>query len=267
MLNQDDVGATRPVEVANLHISYGGFVAIKDLTITIPAGELIGVVGPNGAGKTTLLNAISGFTHISKGSITWGDTRLDGSAVRQRVRAGIVRGFQTVRLMERETVITNVLVGTERLPHPNVLAQLLGLPPQRRARVRDLEAAWQVIDLLGLSIDAYTRVDELPFASRRLVEVARVLVSRPPVILLDEPAAGLDHTGRIDLSRVLARVHAELANTMVIVEHDVDLVKRLCSHAIALDSGELIATGTPDAVFADPAVQTAYFGRTSHAVT
>jgi ABC-type branched-subunit amino acid transport system ATPase component len=118
-----------------------------------------------------------------------------------------------------------------------------------------------VLDLLGLAGQADRRVDELPFASRRLVEVARVLVSKPTVILLDEPAAGLDRAGRRDLAAVLARVHREHPSTLVVVEHDVDLVKSLCSHVIALDSGTLVTSGTPQSVFGDPRVQLAYFGK------
>lgn len=249
------------VRVDELTVRYGHFTALSELTVTIPAGRIVGVVGPNGAGKTTLLNAISGFTPTSSGVITIDDVQMqDWDAVR-RARAGVVRGFQTVRLMERETVLTNVLVGVERDRQPSALAQLLALPSQRRARRRDLDAAAGIIEILGLSRYATRLVNELPFASRRLVEVARVLVSSPPVILLDEPAAGLDHAGRSDLATVLAQVHTQHPSTLVIVEHDVELVKRLCDHAIALDSGSLITVGAPDDVFADPRVQLAYFGK------
>jgi branched-chain amino acid transport system ATP-binding protein len=145
------------------------------------------------------------------------------------------------------------------------VAQLLALPTQWRARRRDLLAAQEVVELLGLEDDVHRRVDELPFASRRLVEVARVLVSRPSTVLLDEPAAGLDQEGRRELADVLTRVHERHPSTLVLVEHDVDLVKSLCSHVIALDSGALVHTGTPEQVFGDPRVQLAYFGRVANA--
>ncbi len=255
------MSAAPGISIRTLTVAYGAFRAIDQLTVDIPAGRIVGVVGPNGAGKTTLLNAITGFTQISGGSIHLDKVAVQDWSVHRRVGAGVVRGFQTVRLMERESVMTNVLVGLERTRQPFVLAQLLGLRPQPHSRRRDLDAANAVIARLGLAEVVHRRVDALPFASRRLVEVARVLVSRPPVVLLDEPAAGLDQAGRHELAAVLSQVHAEDGCTMVVVEHDVDLVQRLCEHAIALDSGHLIGEGAPADVFATPQVQVAYFGR------
>ncbi|GHH73067.1 ABC transporter ATP-binding protein [Streptosporangium violaceochromogenes] len=253
------------VDVRGLSVRYGGFHALRDLSVNLPAGRIIGVIGPNGAGKTTLLNAISGFTHVTDGEILLDGRAIQGWDIRRRVRAGLVRGFQTVRLMERESVLTNVLVGAERLDQPNALAQLFALPAQWRGRRIQERAAHEVIELLGLGADRDRRVDELPFASRRLVEVARVLISYPPVILLDEPAAGLDQEGRRELAAVLARVHERHPSTLVVVEHDVDLVKNLCSHVVALESGAVVCAGTPDRVFGDPRVQLAYFGRSADA--
>jgi branched-chain amino acid transport system ATP-binding protein len=253
------------IRVEGLTVRYGAFYALRDVTVHLPAGEIIGLIGPNGAGKTTLLNAISGFTPIAEGSVHVGDRDLTALGTRLRALSGVVRGFQTVRLLERESVLTNVLIGTERLPQPSALAQFLGLPSQWRARRRDLAATAEVLDLLGLARHAERRVDELPFASRRLVEVARVLVSSPSVILLDEPAAGLDQEGRQELASVLTRVHQGHPSTMVVVEHDVDLVKSLCSHVVALDSGAFLRDGTPAEVFGDRRVQLAYFGRAAGA--
>lgn len=253
------------LSVRDLTVAYGAFRAIEKLTVEIPAGRIVGIVGPNGAGKTTLLNAVTGFTHVSEGSIHLDDVAIQDWSVRRRVTGGVVRGFQTVRLMERESVVTNVLVGLERTPQPSILAQLTGLPPQPRSRRRDLDAAAAVIGRLGLTDVVHQRVDALPFASRRLVEVARVLVSRPSVVLLDEPAAGLDQAGRHDLAAVLRQVHEEDGCTMVVVEHDVDLVQRLCHHAVALESGHLVSEGSPAEVFATPEVQVAYFGRSHDA--
>jgi branched-chain amino acid transport system ATP-binding protein len=253
------------LRVASLTVGYGAFVALRDITATFPRGEIVGLIGPNGAGKTTLLNAVSGFSSGVSGEVRLGDQDITQLPIRDRVGIGVVRGFQTVRLLDDEDVLTNVALGTERLPQPTVVEQWLALPRQRKAARRDQEATWRVLDLLGLSDDAHRPVDELPFASRRLVEVGRVLVTRPSVILLDEPAAGLDTVGRIALEEVLRTVHRTAPSTLVIVEHDVALVARLCSSAIALDSGQLVCTGTPQEVLADERVQRAYFGRTSSA--
>lgn len=253
------------LRVASLTVQYGAFVALQDITVSFPRGEIVGLIGPNGAGKTTLLNAVSGFSGGVSGEVHLGDRDITRVPVRDRVMAGVVRGFQTVRLLDQEDVFTNVALGTERLPQPSFVEQWLGLPRQRTARRRDHAATWEVLALLGLTADAHRPVDELPFASRRLVEVGRVLVTRPCVVLLDEPAAGLDTEGRLALEEMLRSVHRTAPSTMVLVEHDVALVARLCSSAIALDSGRLVCTGTPQDVLANEQVQRAYFGRTAHA--
>lgn len=253
------------LSVSELTVKYGGFVALREVTATFPRGEIVGLIGPNGAGKTTLLNAVSGFSAGVSGDVRLGDRKIGGLSTRDRVRTGIVRGFQTVRLLDREDVFTNVALGAERFSQPTVIEQWLALPRQWKASRRDREATWRVLDLLGLGADARRPVDELPFASRRLVEVGRVLVSHPVVILLDEPAAGLDTEGRLALEEVLRTVHRTWPSTLVIVEHDVALVARLCSSAIALDSGEVVCVGTPQGVLADERVQRAYFGRSSGA--
>lgn len=249
-----------PVRTENLTVQYGAFVALSSVSVDFPSGEIVGLVGPNGAGKTTLLNAISGFTPTTSGSIVLDGRDISSLDSAQRAREGVVRGFQTVRLLPRESVLTNVLVGTELLSQPGVFGQLFGLRAQQLARRRDRVAAADVLSLLGIYGRAEDSVDTLPFASRRLVEVARVLISNPSTILLDEPAAGLDQAGRRELAKVLSRVHEAHPSTMVVVEHDVELVKTLCAHAVALDSGSVLATGAPNDVFADPRVRLAYFG-------
>lgn len=255
---------TATLQISDVSIRYGALNALDGVTVDFPAGKICGLIGPNGAGKTTLLNAISGFASVTSGAISLGDKRIEQLSTVERVARGIVRGFQTVRLLERETVFDNVALGCERLGEPNIISQLLSLPSQRTARRRDNERTWHVMELLGIADSAHRRVDELPFATRRLVEVGRVLVAQPDVVLLDEPAAGLPPDGRITLTEVVREVHREHPCTVIVVEHDVEVVRRLCTFAVALDSGRVIATGTPDAVLHDKAVQTAYFG-TAHA--
>jgi branched-chain amino acid transport system ATP-binding protein len=255
---------TAALRIGDVSVRYGALNALDGITVEFPVGEICGLIGPNGAGKTTLLNVISGFASATSGTISLGDERIEASSTTDRVARGIVRSFQTVRLLERETVFDNVALGCERLGEPNLFSQLLDLPAQRKARRRDNEHTWHVLELLGIADNAYRRVDELPFATRRLVEVGRVLVARPTIILLDEPAAGLPPDGRITLTEVVREVHREHPCTVIVVEHDVEVVRRLCTFAVALGSGRVIATGTPDEVLRDPAVQTSYFG-TSHA--
>lgn len=255
---------TATLRIADVSVLYGALYALEGVTVEFPAGQICGLIGPNGAGKTTLLNAISGFASVTSGTISIGEKRIEQLSTRNRVATGIVRGFQTVRLLERETVFDNVALGCERLGEPDIVSQLLSLPGQRKARRRDNERTWHVLDTLGIADDADRRVDVLPFATRRLVEVGRVLVAQPDVLLLDEPAAGLPPDGRITLAEVVREMHREHPCTVIVVEHDVEVVRRLCTFTVALDSGHVIATGTPDAVLHHEAVQTAYFG-TSHA--
>jgi branched-chain amino acid transport system ATP-binding protein len=258
---------TPALHIDDVTVRYGALNALDRVTVTFPAGEVCGLVGPNGAGKTTLLNAVSGFARIGSGGIRLGGRAIEDLTIRDRVRLGVVRGFQTVRLLERETVFDNVAVGCERLGQPSVFSQLTGLPGQRRARRRDEERTWAILHTLGIGHLARRPVHALPFADRRLVEVGRVLVSHPDVLLLDEPAAGLPQDGRITLTDVIRDVHRTHPCTVIVVEHDVEVVRRLCTFAVALDSGRTIATGRPDAVLSDPAVRTAYFGTGQHAAS
>lgn len=246
-------------------VRFGALEAVSEVSGEFPAGAIIGLIGPNGAGKTTLLNAISGFTEVTAGRVLLDGADLARQPIRARVGRGVVRSFQTVRLLERETVFENVLVGCERFAQPGFFPQFLDLGRQRRARRRDIAATEEILTVLRLAADAHRPVAELPFASRRLTEIARILVVRPRILLLDEPAAGLDTAERLELTRILRDYHREEPFTMVLVEHDVDLVSRFCEHVVALDSGKVIAVGAPAEVLASAAVRTAYFGTAAHA--
>jgi len=258
-------GSATALSVRGVVVRYGALTALDQVTVAFPPGGICGVIGPNGAGKTTLLNAVSGFTEIVSGAIMLGETEITPLDIRRRVGLGVVRGFQTPRVLEQETVRTNVAVGCEPLGHPGMLSQLLNLPSQRRAESRDARLVDEMLTFLDLDSVADRKVDELPFAIRRLVEVGRVLVARPKVMLLDEPAAGVDGPGRNALAEVIRRVHAEMAMSVVVVEHNVDFVRRLCEHAVALDSGRVISNGPVGEVLADDAVRVAYFGVARHA--
>jgi branched-chain amino acid transport system ATP-binding protein len=257
--------ASGALRLHNVSVRFGGLAAVSDASIEFAPGSINGLIGPNGAGKTTLLNAISGFAAVTAGRVELDGRDLAALTAAERARAGMVRGFQTVRLLERETVFDNVLVGCERFSQPGLFAQLFALPPQLRARARDLDATAAIMRQLGLAAAAERPVAELPFATRRLTEIARMLVVRPTVLLLDEPAAGLDTRDRHALTETLAAYHAADPFTMIVIEHDVDLVRRLCPRCVALEMGRVIAVGPPAEVLADPEVQRAYFGSGGHA--
>jgi branched-chain amino acid transport system ATP-binding protein len=253
------------LKLDGVSVRFGAVAAVCDVDAVFEPGAITGLIGPNGAGKTTLLNAICGLADLSTGSINLDGVDLTHLAARDRVDHGLVRGFQTVRLMERETLFDNVLVGCERLPQPGLLAQMFNLPRQRLCRRRDLNAVSVALRSLGLLADAHRAVAKLPFATRRLTEIARMLLVRPKVMLLDEPAAGLDAAERRRVTETLQMYHAENPFTLIVIEHDVDLVRRLCRHVLALAEGRVIASGAPNVVLETPAVRIAYFGQGHHA--
>jgi branched-chain amino acid transport system ATP-binding protein len=261
------VKPTRDFLIAEeLLVRFGGVTALRAAEFRLPLGGIVGIVGPNGAGKTTLLNVISGFVHPSDGRLRLDGTDLLSLSMNQRVRLGIVRSFQTVRLIEDASVLTNVLVGRHRNGPATLLEQLFGTPRHRRQEHNDREATSAIIEDLGLAPLVTFPVSTLPFPLRRLTEVARVLVSDPEIVLLDEPAAGLDAGSRITLGDVLLRQHDKRPNrTTVIVEHDVGFVQRYCSYLLVLDFGSVIAAGEPADVLRREAVRRAYFGGGSRA--
>lgn len=246
--------------VRAVSVSFGAVHALKDVTATFPDAGISGLIGPNGAGKTTLLNVISGFQVQGAGSVRLGARDLSTEGIRARVVSGIVRTFQTVRLLETETVRDNIVLGCERLGGHGIVQQILGSAKGRGARRRDADLVDRTAAVLRLDGILDRTPSELPYAQRRLVEVARAVVGRPRVLLLDEPMAGMDKDARLALLESLRALHREVGMTMVVVEHDIEMVRRLCEHAVVLAGGEVVAEGPPGAVVQDPRVQAAYFG-------
>lgn len=248
------------LEINDVRVHYGAIKALDSVNARLAPHDWTGLIGPNGAGKTTLLNVISGFARATSGSILLGDQDISHLNVRRRVKLGIVRGFQTARLLERESVLVNILVGRERFRRLGPIRQLLGTPAYREAERTDRAAVERIMEMLGIEEIRDLPVNTLPFGSRRLVEIARVLVSRPHVVLLDEPAAGLDQASRTELTATLATVHEQEDATVVIVEHDVELVQRLCPSTLVLDAGWVIAAGATNSVLQSPVVREALLG-------
>jgi branched-chain amino acid transport system ATP-binding protein len=247
--------------VEGVGVQFGAVAALNDVSIAFPERERIGIIGPNGAGKSTLLNVVSGFLRPGEGAIRLEGRDITGASVQARVRMGIIRSFQTVRLLEEESVFVNVMLGRQRFERAGLAGQLLASPSTRAAERRGREVVDALLGDLELAPERDRPVKELPFAARRLVEVARVLAGEASVVLLDEPGAGLDEASRQALVETLVKTHAKYPSTLVVVEHDVDMIKRLCAHSVVLDHGVVIASGAPADVLADPAVREAYVGR------
>ncbi|NYZ14719.1 ABC transporter ATP-binding protein [Azospirillum sp. RWY-5-1] len=251
---------TAPTLTASgLHLSFGGIRVLHDLDLEFRPGEITGLIGPNGAGKTSLFNCLTGAYRPEKGAILLGDRPLRGLPPAARAAHGIVRSFQTVALCPDLTVVENVMMGLARNHHAGWLDAFLPLPRGRRERAAMRTAATAALAEFGL-VDAADRFPaQLPPGNQRLVEIARAIVGRPTVLLLDEPAAGLNDAETRDLTRVLQRL-ATPDLVMVVVEHDMDLVMGICDRIYVLNFGEFVACGTPAEVRTDPDVVRIYLG-------
>ncbi|GAA1576826.1 ABC transporter ATP-binding protein [Dactylosporangium maewongense] len=248
------------LQVDDLSVEFGAVTALNHVSCEFPASGISGLLGPNGAGKTTLLNVVSGFQVPSSGSVRVNGSDLAADGIRARVLSGVVRTFQTVRLLEKETVFDNVALGCEGLQRHSPLRQVLGIGKGRAARRRDHDVTIDALAMVGLGSLAQRMPAELPYAKRRLVEIARAIAGSPKVLLLDEPMAGMDREARLALLDTLVEVQGSLGMTMVVVEHDIDMVRRLCTHVVVLAGGAFVAAGPPDEIVADPRVQATYFG-------
>lgn len=235
-------------------------MAVNDVSMNIDRGHIHGLIGPNGAGKSTLFNAMSGLVSIKQGSIVFEGVDVTHLPVHLRAPLGIRRTFQHVQLMEDRTVLENVLVGMHTSISTNPFKSVLGLgakgSPDKAAR----EAAREVLEFLGIGHIALTEMGGLTIAEHRFAELARALVAKPRLLLLDEPAAGLSLRSTEALDALLVRIRDEWGATIVLVEHRIDLVIHVSDVVTVLDNGSIIASGRGQDVIEDPVVKRAYLG-------
>jgi branched-chain amino acid transport system ATP-binding protein len=229
-------------------VNFGGVAALSDVSLQAEPGAVTGLIGPNGAGKTTLFNVITGLQRPDRGSVYLSGAEVTRRRTNVRARMGLARTFQRLELFSTLSATDNVRVGLESFGAGS-MATAVGL-----------------LERVGVAHEAASPVSSLPTGSARLVELARALSTDPKVLLLDEPCSGLDERETETLGRLLTSLAAE-GRAVVVVEHDTDLVLRVCSRVYVLDFGEVIASGTPDEVRRDPAVQEAYLGHAAAAQT
>ena len=244
----------------NLSVSFGGVKAVRELSFAVEPGEVFSIVGPNGAGKTTVFNLISRIYDVDEGAIAFDGQDITGLPAHGIAERGIARTFQNTELFERETVLKNLLIGCHIHRRSNLFSELFFLPSVRRGELALRKSVEDVIDLLDLQGYRDKPISELPFGARKMVEIARALCLRPRLLLLDEPSSGLNPEETEDLSFWLEDINEELGVTVMMVEHDMNLVSRASNRVLAMADGALIAIGTPSEVQSHPQVQRAYLG-------
>ncbi len=258
---QDHQGGVA-LAVRGVTVRFGGLVALNKVDLTVPAGGVVAVIGPNGSGKSTLFNVITGLASAHSGSIKFHGVELLGLAPHRVLRAGVARTFQNIRLFPNLTVLENVLVGQHARLGTGPLGAVLRLPRARREERAARAWALDIIDLFGnrLTPRVAQAVGGLSYANRRRVEIARALASRPKILLLDEPTAGMNPAETLELAEQLRSLHA-LGLTILLIEHKLDVVTQLADTVVVLDHGDKIAEGRPEAVRRDEEVLRAYLGR------
>ena len=247
------------LEVNNVTKSFGSLVAVRDVSLNVKPGELRAVIGPNGAGKTTLFNIIAGVYSPTNGNTFLGDRPLNGLPDHKRTVLGIARTFQGVLLFHNMTTLENVMVGRHPRTSSGILGAAFRLPGFRKEEAETEAKARHYLQLVGLGDKAQVEAGSLTFGQQRMVAIARALATEPEVLLLDEPGAGLNATEKAGLAKLIARI-SDMGITVLLVEHDMDLVMRTADWVVVLDFGRKIAEGTAAAVQQNPEVIAAYLG-------
>ena len=245
---------------SHISLAFGGLQALNDVSITVPARHLVGLIGPNGAGKSTLFDVINGLRMPDGGEVHLFGQPITGTNPWDRAKLGLSRTFQSNRVSLELSVLDNLLAGAHQMIAGSFVSTILGLPGARAGERRARRVAEAVAELLDLSDAAGEAVGSLDFGSQRRVEIGRSLMSAPRLLLLDEPAAGLDSMEAAHLFALVRRLEADLGLTVLLVEHYVKAVLAHCDLIYVLNEGRLIAAGGPDEIVAHPEVRAAYLG-------
>ena len=260
-LREQDAGKMPVLDVRNLGIDFGGLTAVDGFSITIGPTEISGLIGPNGAGKTTIFNLLTSVYQPTRGSILLKGIDTKGMTTSKVNKMGIARTFQNIRLFSEMKALDNVKVGMHNDMKCSFISSLLRLPPYFKAEKRANEKAMELLDFMGLKDVAHVKAGSLPYGGQRRLEIVRALATNPAILLLDEPAAGMNPSETAELTEQIRRIRDTFGIAIFLIEHDMNLVMNVCEGIAVVNYGKIIAKGTPEQIKNDPAVIEAYLGR------